>query len=956
MRDNKENNSQFLNGDRPSNFVVDLKKQLEEREKMEAPKKKRFNTEDFYDKLENFKLSDYKNKLIKNTKEKVTGKTKEIKAAASSMIKDSRPVTHETKINLNEKIKKLLPFRRVIDSASRENLNSIAAFSLAKLILKIVYAFGRLFYNFCYRVGWIAVFAVRLIYFALLLILKPLAKIYGLEKREKPELKEAVLKSEAKKDNNLSVINKRFTFIKEIKDKIEGAGVKIAAMLSKKIEINIFPFKKKIENINKKIKRYFFSKKIAPENNTEAQTKNKNRISEKIVFLPNKRGFLRPVYAFTFILLLIILPIKGYTYYKMIKIDDLRGRVLGASEEAIGNLMSAGQYAGDMNFQDAQNDFSQAAEKFLEAQNELNDISGLFFKIASFSTNENIRIASHSKEILAAGKEASELGENLTIAANNLFSGHENGKELSDILDDFILYGEKAIANASNIERILEKIDSADIPSDYQNQFLPAKNKINFFKNSLTELVDLVYGMQIFLGMDSDKRYLFVFQNNTELRASGGFIGSFALVDFKDGRVKNLEVPGGGSYDTEAGLKDLIMSPEPLHLINPQWYFWDANWWPDWPTSARKLMWFYEKSAGPTVDGVVSMTPTVMERFLEVVGEIDMTEDYGVVINSENFLETTQFFSERKPQETLKPKKIIGDMLTKIIEEMPARLNRETLITLVNTLERSLAEKHVLFYFEDPKLQERAEKYGWDGKVKQTEWDYLSVINTNIAGGKSDKKIRETLKHTAEIQADGSIMNTLIITREHTGEKLESFSGVRNVDWMRIYVPLGSSLVEASGFERPNDIYFEKPEAYLEVDPYIKDTEGSARIHNESGTKIYEESGKTVFANWAMVDPGQTLIISIKYILPFKLEEKEAYTFKELITKTLNPAQKQLHTYALLIQKQSGSDNSTIISNLKLSDNKKIIWNYPKEIEIISNSWSVNKKLNSDLYLAAIIE
>jgi len=77
-----------------------------------------------------------------------------------------------------------------------------------------------------------------------------------------------------------------------------------------------------------------------------------------------------------------------------------------------------------------------------------------------------------------------------------------------------------------------------------------------------------------------------------------------------------MEVPSGGGYDTEAGLTEFIAAPEPLHLVDPLWHFWDANWWPDWEKSAKKLMWFYEKSDGPTVDGVISITPTVIEKII----------------------------------------------------------------------------------------------------------------------------------------------------------------------------------------------------------------------------------------------------------------------------------------------------------------------------------------------------
>jgi len=55
----------------------------------------------------------------------------------------------------------------------------------------------------------------------------------------------------------------------------------------------------------------------------------------------------------------------------------------------------------------------------------------------------------------------------------------------------------------------------------------------------VSELVDLLAAAKIFLGFDYDQRYLLVFQNNNELRASGGFIGSFALVDIGNGQIKN---------------------------------------------------------------------------------------------------------------------------------------------------------------------------------------------------------------------------------------------------------------------------------------------------------------------------------------------------------------------------------------------------------------------------------
>jgi hypothetical protein len=44
-----------------------------------------------------------------------------------------------------------------------------------------------------------------------------------------------------------------------------------------------------------------------------------------------------------------------------------------------------------------------------------------------------------------------------------------------------------------------------------------------------------------FSGNESPKKYLFLFQNSMELRPTGGFIGSFAVVDIDKGKIVKKE-------------------------------------------------------------------------------------------------------------------------------------------------------------------------------------------------------------------------------------------------------------------------------------------------------------------------------------------------------------------------------------------------------------------------------
>ncbi|MFA4941977.1 MAG: DUF4012 domain-containing protein, partial [Patescibacteria group bacterium] len=626
-------------------------------------------------------------------------------------------------------------------------------------------------------------------------------------------------------------------------------------------------------------------------------------------------------------------------------------------ETALDDRSAASQSSTQLDFSGASDNFAKAGANFLEAQKQVSDINDVFFSLASLAPGGEIKLASEGKKILAAGQIASSLGENLSLAMKSLFESKD--KDVLEILNSFTEYGKITASEAIDLDNKLKEIDINSLPAEYKDKFIFLQEKTEILKNGLAQFVDLADKLRIFLGANQDKRYLLVFQNNTELRATGGFIGSFALVDFKDGKIKNIEAPGGGSYDTEAGLRELVAAPQPLSLVNPLWHFWDANWWPDWRTSARKLMWFYERSDGPTVDGVISFTPTVLEKLLEITGPIDMNENYGVTLTADNFWEVTQAIVEKKPAagEENKPKKIIGELMDKIIAELPVDLNKEKLVKLLSLVEESLSEKQILFYFVDEKLQAEMEKRGWDGEIKKTGRDYLSVVNTNIAGGKSDKKIEETINQTTEVMPNGSMINTVKIIRKHTGTKGEPFVGVRNVDWMRVYVPAGSELLEAQGFRKPDEIYFEKPDENWAKDSLVYQEETNSKIHEPSGTRIYEENSKTVFANWTMVDPGESTVIYLKYKLPFVLEENEqAESFWNKLKRIANPGQRELFPYTLLAQKQAGSIGSEINSSLKLPDNFKIVWKYPNDLNLSNEGWQVNSKLDTDKYWAVLLE
>jgi len=709
--------------------------------------------------------------------------------------------------------------------------------------------------------------------------------------------------------------------------------------------------------------------------------------------LPPFRAILR----FAVLLLAIVLPFKAFMAISFL--GDLKLRVMGISAAAISDIKSASHSAVNKDFTEASKDFSAAGKNFLSAQKEISNLKVVLDILGALVPNDDIRLAKNAGLVLEAGRLSALIGSDLSRAFA-IFQEEE--VNLEKILNSLSAESGALTQNILLLDQTIQSVDARALPDEYRENFLSARKNIALAGANVKEFFEIIKAVRVFLGFEQDKRYLFVFQNNAEMRASGGFIGSFAVVDFRNGEIIKTYIPGGGSYDTEGGFNETIASPVPLSLVNARWHFWDANWWPDWPKSAGQLESFYEKSGGSTVDGVISFTPNVVEGLLRIIGPIDLREKYGFVISADNFWQTVQTLSEQKPEdhpdyakyarlraelfndplsvstassslsgatstEALaagsapfaeadgrEPKKIIGDMFEVICSELKNKLNKESFFALSQLVLDSLNEKHILLYFNEPELEAMADGYAWTGRMKNTSWDYLMAVNTNIAGAKTDRVIAEEISHRAEVSADGTIIDTLEIRRRHNGRKGDAFTGVRNVDWLRIYVPQGSRLLSASGFSRPDEKFFDQAPEGWSQDEYVAATEGRAFTDPNSGVKIYDEAGKTVFANWCMVDPGEVAVIRFKYVLPFRValpENDEG--LKERFLGFVNPEQKQLIPYSFLAQKQPGTPGSKFLSELILPENFQTVWHYGASQDSFAG---YSGDLKTDRYQAVLLE
>lgn len=607
----------------------------------------------------------------------------------------------------------------------------------------------------------------------------------------------------------------------------------------------------------------------------------------------------------------IVLCIFVFGSFYVKKGVDTQKKVLGVSKDAYNNINLAIDGARAQDFNLSSGKFEEAYRDFSEISQSLEKMGTGIISIARFipgasKLSSGYYLTEAAKELSLAGDKFSKIAQAFDDIKNNKSPG--NDKENVSILEIFTSLQEDLKVIKIHIDLAQSNIDKVkiiDIPKENQEKVLDLKTKLPLVNNVIAEFSNNSNIISDFLGANGPRKYLFLFQNNQEMRATGGFIGSYGVLDI-DGRGRIRKFFIDGIFNPDGQLTDKIIPPKPIQKISAAWSLHDSNWFPDFPLSAKKAISFYERTGGPTVDGVITLTPTVMQKFLAITGPIEMPE-YGVTLTKDNFIENIQYeVEENYDKEENKPKKILSDLAPIMLDKLSQVKDAQSLMNTLTLVGDALREKHILLYFSNEELQKIISELNWSGEISPTEGDYLSVVNTNISGYKTDGVVKEKIKQQVNILKNGDIVNTVTINRKHMGGNFQyEWWNKVNSDYMRVYVPRGSILLEVEGQTREiNKDVLDYQSLNFDEDEDVKKEETQMEIDAKTGTRVYNDANKTVFANWVYVSPQEEVNVKYKYLLPFKFRED-----------------KPVISYSFLSQKQSGS----------LGDEFEFSINYPND-------------------------
>lgn len=408
----------------------------------------------------------------------------------------------------------------------------------------------------------------------------------------------------------------------------------------------------------------------------------------------------------------------------------------------------------------------------------------------------------------------------------------------------------------------VDKVDARHYPS-----FIFGK-KLRDQIDQLKELTDqgvtfvdearpLVKVFPSLLGENEEKKYLVLFQNDKELRPTGGFITAYAIFRLDKG-VIHLD-RSDDIYPLDESIPNKPSAPAAIQKYLPKVYTFnlrDSNLSPDFVESMKTFTQMYSKARGRTeVDGIIAIDTNVLTSTIKILDDQITVGGQTYTTKPDNrcggcpqvIYELENNISRPVNYVKTDRKGLLGDMLSNLMSKALSSSPKIYWGPLFQSLLSQTHEKHVLFYLYDKDAQDGIEALKAAGRIEKFDGDYLHINEANFGGAKANLFIKEEVESTYDIKSDGTISKTVTVNYANTQPpsdcNLERGGLCLNAelrDWIRIYVPKGSVLKDSSGSE-------------------VKMTTS-------------EDLGKTVFEGFLTVRPLGKKTFSFTYTLPFKVK------------------------------------------------------------------------------------
>ena len=554
-------------------------------------------------------------------------------------------------------------------------------------------------------------------------------------------------------------------------------------------------------------------------------------------------------------------------------------------------LDSVGTHLLQLNTAKAQSAANRAYVDFQKAQNSLRATSWLFKITGKSETYKAVQNTLGSAENLSkalyfgskAGEPFYDLWSVLRLDLPNKITPQQ--------LESTNFYVKTAKGNLTLAKAMADEINTEALPKSYQQKIDGYKNSLSIAQGVTSDVEILSRDLVNILGVSEPRKYLILFQNSNELRPTGGFIGSYAVLELENGKVKNLKIDDIYNPDGQLELKDAkTKAPVPItQMLGEETLFIrNANWDPNFKKASQTIRELFYQVDGTEFDGVIALDLEFVKGLLDVTGPVFLTA-YNEEITSQNLYQKTQFHSEFNYKDGESQKRSFLTVLgSKLLEKLYA-LPKEKMPSLFSTITENLTGNHILINLTNSPVNTILEKYNWNGGFAKTSGDYLYVVNANLGGNKANYFIKNDMAYTVSSQTrDGVLRGELTLNYTHTGTDY-AWPGGEYKNYIRVFTQQGTKLtgaklsmygkdgklVELKKAEGPKTLEEVESEENAEdvdseVDAFYADiTKNPVDLLKSAG--IGRAENYTSFAFLVRVKPNERARLVITYDLPQNL-------------------------------------------------------------------------------------
>ncbi|MFH0805942.1 MAG: DUF4012 domain-containing protein, partial [Patescibacteria group bacterium] len=276
-------------------------------------------------------------------------------------------------------------------------------------------------------------------------------------------------------------------------------------------------------------------------------------------------------------------------------------------------------------------------------------------------------------------------------------------------------------------------------------------------------------------GFNGEKNYLLLFQNNLELRPSGGYLGAFGIIKVENAKIKSFEMHDTNMFDHFGTVQTEPPQPIKDYLKVNNWQMRDGNWSPDFPTAAQQVEYFYHLQGGQEeFNGIIGINATVLLSLLNLTGPIYLA-DFDKTFKAKDALYQIEYeveqgyaqrgisYGQRKTALKILVKEILNKITEKDIQEQ---------VELKDLLLKELKQKNIIIFLKNIEDQEIIANLNWAGKIdKFYPYDYLMINEANLSARKSNAFIKRSAEYQVDLTKDRPEV-TLKIEYNHQGEQI----------------------------------------------------------------------------------------------------------------------------------------------------------------------------------------